>query len=171
MSGLINTAQQLNSSTACCLLSGLIVTALVGCGEFASAISTGENSIPVQSAEAIPRVPVVQGGIVFSDRDGYFCVPLEQIGLAASEQIASIASSCDCLVPAVVTYRSTSGFPQQAVLLTYKNSLRENADVESNAKHAPVNLGVMVDLTTTRGSTHQFTVNLLHTSLLQESVP
>ena len=48
-------------------------------------------------------------------------------------------------------------------------SIDESAS--GNEEITPVSLGVQVDLTLAEGATHRFTVNLLHTSLIQEKEP
>jgi hypothetical protein len=67
---------------------------------------------------------------------------------------------------------SASGNPSQAVLLTYRKETGDNHQLAAgkSQEHA-ANLGVLVEAKTHEGSVHQFTVNLLHTSPLQESLP
>ena len=44
----------------------------------------------------------VDAGVIFSDRSLGFCMPLRRFGLAGSNDIKSIVSSCECVKPSLV---------------------------------------------------------------------
>ncbi len=165
------TAQQLNSSTAqqriAKFLAVLITTGFAGCVD---ALPTG---IAGQAA-AKPAPTEIDAGIVFADRESYLCVSFQQLGLSNVPGVSSITSSCDCIEPSVVSYRSSPGQSAQAVLLRF---VREHEDStarvssERASDSVRVNLGVLIDLKFADGSFRQIRVSLQCVSSALEVLP
>lgn len=152
-----------------CVSCFLVMLSITGCG--AQASSTARVARTAGSAPNLKPV-VVEAGVVLAGRDGYLCLPLEQVGVSPNASVVAIESSCECVQPRLVEHIAPSGTPEQALLLQYvADSDSENLAVESRqADAAPKNLGVLVDMRLAGGRSQQFTVNLLHTTLAEEAV-
>jgi hypothetical protein len=148
-----------------------MTAAVAGC-EGALPAGIGEQAV-VESS--VTRTEI-EAGIVFADRESYLCLSFERLGLADGDVVTSVNSSCECVQPSVVSYRSPRGQNAHAVLLRFveedsKNSPQTELEPSDFAVSTPVNLGVLIDVKLADGSDKQFTVNLLHTSLAQEVAP
>ena len=147
----------------------VVVMALV-CG--ASASPTVEASLS-EFAESRSESVLVEAGVVQSDRDGYLCCPFEQIGLSNESSVASVTSSCECVRPRIVTYRTPMGSESPAIFLDYVADTEESKAVSGLVDEQPtaMNLGVIVKVELVDGAIHQFIVKLLHTTLVEEVLP
>ncbi|XZE18033.1 hypothetical protein SH449x_003316 [Pirellulaceae bacterium SH449] len=99
-------------------------------------------------------------GVIFRDREGYVCFPLEQVGLRPDAAIDTVHSSCDCLQPSVLEYSAPGGSVSRAILLQYRIS---SASDKQAINEPPMNLGVQVDVGLQDGTTHRFSVNMVYT--------
>ena len=164
--------QQLNRRIASFLAIASVFATVAGC-EGAISVGTAEQII----AEPLSNAPAaVDAGVVFADRENYLCLSFEKLGLVDGDSVSTITSSCECIEPSVVSYRSTRGQTAYAVLLRFvkeesKNARQKELEPSDFAVVTPVNLGVLIDVKLADGSDKQFTVNLLHTSLAQEVAP
>jgi len=109
----------------------------------------------------------IDAGVVLHERPGYLCLPLEQVGLKADDAIVSVASSCECIEPRLVQYVSPGGLHKPAILLDY---LAEPAGIASPIRPQPMNLNVVITVELVKGKTHDFTVNLMHTTLASAGI-
>ena len=108
------------------------------------------------------KPPAIDVGVILSDRAGYFCLPIERLGIEADETLISVESSCECIEPRLVKYVGSDGSHQPAVLLDYVD---ESVGIAGTIDPQPMNLGVIIKVKTASGKTHDFTVTLLHTLL------
>lgn len=134
----------------------------------------GANASAVAIAPAVAerptagQEPIIDAGVVSMARDGYFCVPLTRIGLEPSTQVTAVNSSCDCVAPRIVQYRTANRAMATAVLLEYVPEAAADLPAE---QAEPVNLRAGIELVLPNGKTHRFHVDLLHTLWRQEGGP
>jgi hypothetical protein len=150
----------------------LLVTCLatVGCGEGSLAASSTPKETPSSADDiAIPAATsrTIDAGIVLADRAGYFCLPLEQIGLPPDAEIVSLQSSCECVRPRLVQYVQDRQRIGQAILLEYvpEVSAADTSLLDSPREFEAVHLSVIVEVVLSDGVKHDFVLNLLHTLL------
>jgi hypothetical protein len=142
-----------------------IVVAAVGCdaGSLAAGSTDTTDAAGGSLAMASQEKPAaIDVGVVLADRAGYFCLPIEQLGFSAADALVSTKSSCECIEPRLVEYVGGDGAPKPAILLEYVD---ESAGSGGKFDPQPMNLGVIITVETASGTTHDFTVNLLHTVL------
>ncbi|MCA9193087.1 MAG: hypothetical protein KDB03_15035 [Planctomycetales bacterium] len=96
--------------------------------------------------------------------EGYRCVTFEEIGLSIDSHIASITSSCECIEPRIVEFNTVHGGTSNGIFLRFASNGKET-HIERVHKVA-ADLAVLIELTLVDGTTHQFTVRLLQTSLI-----
>lgn len=68
---------------------------------------------------------------VIAEHAGYFCLPLEQVGLNPNEPPASLTSSCECVQPSPARYVAPDGSQKRAIFLEYVNELFDSDDVST----------------------------------------
>ena len=73
--------------------------AILGCDTRDGAVSSRSHDSYSKSS-----VSTVDAGVVFTDRTGYLCFPLERFGLERADEDLSVASTCDCIRPQLVEY-------------------------------------------------------------------
>jgi hypothetical protein len=177
-----STDQQINRSTdqhcplskrvwSVCLV--VICLAMSGCGEGSLAAVSTPKETTASAGNVVAPGPIgrtIDAGIVLADRDGYFCLPLEQVGLPPDAEIVSLESSCECVQPRLVQYVADRQRIGQAILLEYIPEVSSaEADREDNVNRVqPANLGVIVEVGLADRTKHGFTINLLHTVLQVE---
>jgi hypothetical protein len=181
-----STAQQLNSSTAqqlsrrglyswvavlSCGLGSLTMIALGGCDALVAA-KAGKRTLSesVGSTSSGGSQASWEAGLILAGWSGYQCLPLEAVGLKASDEVISVATSCDCISPSLVTYATSESSYASGILLQYLDKtsvVSDSAPIVTTPP--PTNLGVLIDLTLADGRTHQFTVNLQRVHLLKQS--
>jgi hypothetical protein len=124
----------------------------------------------VRTNPAGVSTPTIEAGIVLADQDGYFCMPLEQVGMSEDAEIVALKSSCDCVQPRLVQYAADGDQIRQAILLEYVPDLPSTGTAgEARASDIqPVHLGAIIEVVLVDGTKQDFTVNLLHTVLYQE---
>lgn len=147
---------------ASAVLIAAITVAAVGCdaGSFAAgSTATTEGSLGTALQE---KPSAIDLGVVLADRAGYFCLPIEQLGLGAADTLVSAKSSCECIQPRLVEYVGSNGSPKPAILFEYVD---ESAVSGGKFDPQPMNLGVIITVELASGKTHDFTVNVLHTVL------
>jgi hypothetical protein len=150
----------------------VICLATAGCGEGSlAAVSTSKETPTSAGNVATPGAigRTIDAGIVLADRAGYFCLPLEQVGLPPDAEIVSLESSCECVQPRMVQYVAGRQRVGQAILLEYVPEV-SSAEVDrkiSQSEVQPTNLGVIVEIGLADGTKYDFTVKLLHTQLCQ----
>ncbi len=114
-----------------------------------------------------PHVASFDAGVVLAGRTGYLCVPLIQVGLRSDAQVVSVSSSCECLRPQLIEYAVSSTSHAPAILLEYAGEIAPE-DFEGDKVRTTCRLGVVIELVLSDGDLHEFTVNLLHTSIAGE---
>jgi hypothetical protein len=142
----------------------LVVFAVAGCGRTEFGASREEWSSPQQ----VP--PAVDAGVVFIDRESYLCLPLERVGLPPDTHVTSIKASCDCVEPSLVKYVAPGGAVEKGLMLRFTAEPAGDSSSDRSSQ-AAMSLGVLVDLQLNDGTTHRFTVNLLHTTIAKEDSP
>ena len=138
------------------LLIGIAVVAL-GC-DAGSLAATGVS--PVMALQEKPAA--IDVGVILSDRAGYFCLPIERLGIEADETLISVESSCECIQPSLVKFVGSDGSHQPAILLEYVD---ESAGSGNASNPQSMNLGVIITVELASGKANDFTVTLLHTVL------
>jgi hypothetical protein len=117
-----------------------------------------------------------EAGVILAGHSGYQCLSLEAVGLRASDEVLSVTSSCDCLAPSLVKYATSQSAHASGILLQYVDESTAHGNVSAHGDSTsvpaspPAHLRVIFTFTLADGSTHEFTVNLLHTHLV-EAVP
>ena len=139
--------------------------AAVGCTELPEAVGLSESAASSARVVSGTDGSRIDAGVVVADRGGYFCLPLERVGLDSQAAIASLTSSCECVRPRVVTYKSGNESWGRGILLEY---VAEPTPAQSDREYLPANLGVIIEATLADGGKHTFTVDLLHTVLAEE---
>jgi hypothetical protein len=149
--------------------------ALSGC-DAPVAANRGQQSFSesVRSASSKVSKTSWEAGMILAGRPGYQCLTLEAVGLKANDEVLSVTSSCDCLAPSLVKYATSQTAHASGILLQYVdessphgNGLARGSASSSEPTSPPAHLGVIFKLTLADGSTHEFTVNLLHTHLVE----
>jgi hypothetical protein len=154
----------------------VICLATAGCGE--SSLATISNSNKTSTSDSKVSTPehvsrtgaisrTIDAGIVLADKAGYFCLPIEPVGLPPDAEIVSLKSSCECVQPSLVRYLADRQRMGQAILLEYLSEMpHTGVDREDSASEVrPANLGVIIQVGLADGKIHDFTVILLHTVL------
>jgi hypothetical protein len=97
---------------------------------------------------------------------------LDRIGLPPDAQIVRLDSSCECVKPRVVVYATPGSNSSRGILLEYvPEDLGKNLDQTAQAtNHSPMLLGVIVQAHLADGTKREFSVDLLHTTLLENTV-
>ena len=153
----------------------VLCLATAGCGEGSlAAVSTSNETSASAGNVATPGAigRTIDAGIVLADRDGYFCLPLEQVGLPPDAEIVSLESSCSCVQPRLVHYVADRQRIGQAILLEYIPEVSSaGVDREDSASEIqPANLGVIVEVGLAGGERQDFSVILLHTVLRNNEI-
>jgi hypothetical protein len=165
-----NAATQQRSNAAFFYCVGLwMVLSIAGCNQ---SHSIEAFSIASDMASHSKASPMFDAGIVLSDRSGYTCIPLDRIGLQPDAQIVRLDSSCECVKPRVVVYATPGSNSSRGILLEYVpedlgNNLLQAAQATN---HSPMLLGVIVQAHLADGTKREFSVDLLHTTLLDNTV-
>ena len=102
--------------------------------------------------------------MIFADRSSYLCIPLSRFGLSSSENIKTIASSCECVKPSLVRYSDSSTTTADGVLFEF---IPDEASPDAAAE--PMRLGVVTTFTMVSGEARTVTVNFLHAPALVDS--
>lgn len=102
-------------------------------------------------------------GVVLLDRESYYCLSAEQVGISTEDRIVSATSSCECIEPQILEYYSRkmpSGEfeTKQAVLLKLAHENRP-----PDADFRPTLLGVQLKLEFADCSAQMITLNSLQT--------
>ena len=146
-----------------------MVLSIAGCNQ---SHSIEAFSIASDVASHSKASPTFDAGVVLSDRSGYTCIPLDRIGLPPNAQIVRLNSSCECVKPRAVVYATPGSNSARGILLEYvPEDLGNNLHQTSQAtNHSPMLLGVIVQAHLADGTKREFSVDLLHTTLLDNTV-
>jgi hypothetical protein len=120
------------------LLSQVLVFAAIGCSE---PLGT-RPSVSSESASGFNQPEgdiTIDGGLFFVDQPSYACIPFEKLSIAEDRKISSVSSSCECIVPSVVRYRTDAQQFKSAIRLDVKTEADRQ---QRNAK--PQSLGVII---------------------------
>lgn len=109
-------------------------------------------------------------GVVSSELEGYRCISFDELGLEDSSIIREARSSCECVIPRIVSYLSASGRSKPAVFLRLKpdSPPLPNTNPESSTDLRASNLSVLVELLLESGEQRNFSLNLIHTRIQDE---
>lgn len=139
-------------------LSGLPLMAVLVCG--------CQAWLPEESIQQSSKVErSIDAGIVFADRSGYFCIPIETLGLTPTEDIQGVTSSCNCILPSIVIFNNDQGQKCLALLLKYSPD-----STAGSIGTKAVRLSVILTLNLKDGGSLQCNVKLLNASTCQESL-
>ena len=129
-----------------------------GCGPHAdaSAKSFAESPSSEQSASAKPIV--IDAGIIFADEANYLCVPLTQFGIAGSEEVLSVQSTCECSRPRIVNYLESSNRVSHAVRIDF-----ERQTVATNSELMGANLVIEISFLFSSGKSTVGKIKFLNT--------
>jgi len=125
-----------------------------GCGVSSATPAVGKSEVTPASLE-------IDAGVIFADRASYLCLPLSRFGISSSDDIQTIVSSCECVIPSLVRYSDGATTTVDGVLFEFIPS-----EATLDAKPQSVQLGVVVTFTTVSGENRTVTVTLLHTRAL-----
>jgi hypothetical protein len=147
------------------------VLGLAGCkqsnGELSLRAIGGDSAV---SDSRLSARPVIDAGIQFIGRPNFLCLPIEKLGLGASDEVLAARSSCGCVIPQIVFYQSSQSEIGSAVLLDFDFSKGEFVDsINTDDRGTPVQLAVVVSLVLADSRTREFVVNLVFADELIES--
>lgn len=115
---------------------------------------------------------VVDAGIVLLDRDGYLCVPLQQLGISANSEPATVTSSCPCVQAEIINYAVGRGQTSRALLLTFiAESPNDLESTDPAAIRKPVELDVKIEIKLGSGVTHSLDVLMKNSFQVGGAVP
>jgi len=144
---------------ACLVALGIAVSLQSGCE--ANADASG-SSIAEQLKGGLrkPSVPtVIDAGIIFADEASYLCVPLRRLGIADSDEVLSVITSCECTDPSIVRFNESRNKVSRAL---YVKFAPESAI--PTVEPTPLNLGVVITLEMSSGQITSATIQFLHTT-------
>ncbi len=81
----------------------MLVALEVGCGPLADASSQSLYSLSESEKPSALSPVVIDAGIIFANEANYLCIPLSRFGVADSEEVLSVETSCDCTQPSIVS--------------------------------------------------------------------
>jgi len=126
------------------------VLILFGCNvSTATTATTAETNDDVE-----PAALEIDAGVIFRDRASYLCVPLSRFGLSNSDNIKTIASTCEGVKPSLVRYFGTGAAAVDGVLFEF---------VSDGKAAEPLLLGLAIVITMDDGETRTITVSFLET--------
>ncbi len=120
-----------------------MMSVLAGCGDTIAASGQSEKLKSVGSVQ-----DRWNAGIVLAGRTGYLCVSLQDVGLHQGDEIESVTTSCECLSPAVVKYRTPASQTATAILLEYVDDSSHSSGVR---KSVALDLAVVVTISLVDG--------------------
>lgn len=126
---------------------------LTGCNREAHKVAA-----PLRDAVRHERVagPArIDAGILFTDHVSSLCRQLSLLGIPAGE-VVSLDSSCECVVPELVSYQSSAGGATSEALL-----LHLDGSGGPGIGEGPANLGVVIHAGLDSGKTSEIEVSLL----------
>lgn len=153
-----------------CCIGWFVVLPLAGCDQ---QHSNGANELFNDADRRSRESSVIDAGVVLFDRAGYLCIPQDRVGLPHDATVVSLTSSCDCIKPRVVSFKTPNAGYARGILLEYlpyDHALDRDSGSHSRA-HLPMNLGVIVQAELSNAQTHTISVELLRTNLIEESKP
>lgn len=118
--------------------------------------------MPAASSHRVEAEPLeFDAGILFADESNYLCIPFDRLGLTDSTQVASIATSCECVRGSVVSFLTPDEMVARAVRLDFAPEAQS-----LNSPFIPVALSVEV-MIKIAGIEKQrvFWIDLVHTTL------
>ena len=105
---------------------------LCGCDAGNERVAACSSTTSINFGES-KTSPLLDAGVVFSDRKSSFCWPLDRLIPNAVDSVDSVSTSCDCVHATIVSYRGTTGRPLKGLLLAFNNdSATKQGDSEGN---------------------------------------
>lgn len=144
--------KQLDAHFAMVLLAFASVVIPGGCRESKAKPLPSESRV----SDTVSEIDV---GVVFCDRASCLCLPLSRFGVSDRLDVKTISSSCDCVRPSLVRYRSSSTESADGVWLDF---IPECAD--SVVAPEPKRLGIELTVTMVDDRTRTITVNFLQSA-------
>ncbi len=142
----------------------VLMLAAVGCEGRLKATDSDVALVAVGNTS----VPKIDAGVVFADRSGYLCLPLQRVGLEARAEVVSLSSSCECVQPRLVEYKVLGEATARGVLLEFV--AEPTSGESSGTSNVTADLSVIIEATLADGAKHTFTVDLLHTVIAEEAL-
>ena len=136
---------------------GLLAVSLLGCGVITDASGKSVSEFATSDFSNTPSQCVIDAGIVFADEAKYLCVPLTQLGIADSDEVLSVNTSCECTHVSIVQFGKSSTTTARALRIDFRSET-----ATSDSKQALSNLAVKVTLQLSNGHTAVATIQFLH---------
>ncbi len=140
----------------------LLALTLPGCGAITDASDKSVVDFPTNDFSHAPAQSVIDAGIVFANEASYLCVPLRRLGIADSDEVITVQSSCDCSLPSIIQFDESPIKTARALRIDF---IPEPATASS--KRATSNLSVEVTLRLREGRTKVTTIRFVHIVLAQ----
>jgi hypothetical protein len=143
------------------LLAGFIflLGSFSGCQPSTAGITDSRNSTVAPVSESVTTKREKDLGVIFIDEASYVAFPLADLGLDSDGEIASLSSSCECVVPSVYDIQKTSQLTDRVLRLDFR---KETQSSEYKVFH-PQNLGVIINVQYASGANQSVTFLMLHT--------
>lgn len=142
----------------------MLAASLVGCGSFTNASSNSVSDFATSDFLNAPSQCVIDAGILFADEASYVCVPLSRLGIADSDELLSVQSSCECVRPSLVYFDKFLGNTARAMRIDFRPG-GTNAD----SKHTPSNLAIEVTIKLANGKDKSASIRFLQTAQASEN--
>lgn len=130
-----------------------------GCQPTTASFTDSRNSTVASVSESVTTTREKDLGVIFIDEASYVAFPLADLGLNSDGEIASLSSSCECVVPIVCDIQKTSQSTDRVLRLDFRKEIQSS---EIEAFH-PQNLGVIINVQYASGATKSVTFLMLHT--------
>lgn len=130
-----------------------------GCQPSTASIADTRRSTVAPVSESVTTKREKDLGVIFIDEASYVAFPLADFGLDSDGEIASLSSSCECVVPSVWDVQKSSRLTDRVLRLDFR---KESQPSESEA-FPPQNLGVIINVQYASGAKQSVTFLMLHT--------
>jgi hypothetical protein len=143
-------------------VASIVVAFQSGCGPFSDASGESFAKSPSNEQLSTPTPVEIDAGIIFADEANYLCIPLSRIGIADSEEVNSVKSSCECSVPSIVQYYESGGRAARSLRMDFTPDPHAGAPALSNP--VPSNIAVAVTIHLRGGRTSYTAIRFLRTT-------
>ncbi len=137
---------------------GLLAASLVGCGAFTDASSNSVTEFAASDFSNSPAGSLIDAGIVFAHESSYLCVPLSRLGIAETDEVMSVQTSCECIQASIVQFYESTSNTARALRVDFRPE-----PATADMIHVPSNLIVKVILQFSGSRTKEATIQFLHT--------
>jgi hypothetical protein len=130
-----------------------------GCQPSTASVADSRSSAVARVSQNATTKREKDLGVIFIDEASYVAFPLADLGLDSEEEITSLSSSCECIVPSVCEVQKSPHSIDRVLRLDF----RKEAHVSGSDAFHPQNLGVIVNVQCASGVTQSVTFLMLHT--------